>query len=499
MFDYQKLYNDFVTPVKSLLIAPAGYGKTHTIAESLKFLKEQKGIQNQLILTHTHAGVASITEKVARICPSCKCTVETISSIAQRYVEAFYCGTIPEPEEAAFFPFIIEKATSLFSVSPLKEIIQETYTCLIVDEYQDCTISHHELILAISKILPTHILGDPLQGIFSFNGDPLVNLETDLVGFEQTELYDPWRWINNNPELGTWLASLRNNLIHNNPVDLSEIDNLPNCNYFQVGENDFNDTKSDYRKWLNKITYNNKAIKDYENILLITHGTTWQRSDLNQKLSYRYRLIEAFDEKDFYAYARRIDDLLNSNDIYHDIITLLKGKAVPKRTRTKKIMITRQSTLLTGLAAYFINDDTLPNPRKDNLKQVVTLFQNLIAKPSYSLVFDCLFSLSHLPDVSITRKELFYEICKAVKLASLKKITVYDAMKEIRNVKRRVGRKVKGKSIGTTLLTKGLEFDTVVVLDVQKFIDSKNLYVALTRASKRLIVFANNKILTPYK
>ena len=72
-------------------------------------------------------------------------------------------------------------------------------------------------------------------------------------------------------------------------------------------------------------------------------------------------------------------------------------------------------------------------------------------------------------------------------------------MKEIRNVKRRVGRKVKGKSIGTTLLTKRLEFDTFVVLDVQKFTDSKNLYVALTRASKRLIVFANNNILSPYK
>jgi hypothetical protein len=61
MKDYEKLYKDFVSSPKSLLIAPAGYGKTHTIAECLKYT-----VGHQLILTHTHAGVASIKEKVKK-------------------------------------------------------------------------------------------------------------------------------------------------------------------------------------------------------------------------------------------------------------------------------------------------------------------------------------------------------------------------------------------------------------------------------------------------
>lgn len=64
-------------------------------------------------------------------------------------------------------------------------------------------------------------------------------------------------------------------------------------------------------------------------------------------------------------------------------------------------------------------------------------------------------------------------------------------MKDIRDSKRHIGKKVSGKCIGTTLLTKGLEFDTVVILNAQRFECVKNFYVALTRASKRLIIFSD--------
>jgi DNA helicase-2/ATP-dependent DNA helicase PcrA len=50
-------------------------------------------------------------------------------------------------------------------------------------------------------------------------------------------------------------------------------------------------------------------------------------------------------------------------------------------------------------------------------------------------------------------------------------------MKEIRNIKRRIGRKISGRCTGTTLLTKGLEFDTVAVLDAHKFKCLENFYV----------------------
>ena len=90
-------------------------------------------------------------------------------------------------------------------------------------------------------------------------------------------------------------------------------------------------------------------------------------------------------------------------------------------------------------------------------------------------------------------------LCKALEQAEYQKISVYEAMKRIKNVKRRMGRRISGKCIGTTLLTKGLEFDTVAILNAQNFKSPKNLYVALTRASNRLLIFTNTMILNPYE
>jgi len=100
--------------------------------------------------------------------------------------------------------------------------------------------------------------------------------------------------------------------------------------------------------------------------------------------------------------------------------------------------------------------------------------------------------INNLPKNKCFRKELFSDLCKAIDNASLQGGVVYESMKNIRNIKRHIGKTIHGKSIGTTLLTKGLEFETVVVLDAQKIDCPKNFYVAFTRASRRLIVFTNN-------
>lgn len=106
--------------------------------------------------------------------------------------------------------------------------------------------------------------------------------------------------------------------------------------------------------------------------------------------------------------------------------------------------------------------------------------------------------ISHLPDIKCYRKEFLYNLQNALQTAHNENITVYEAMKKNRDIIRRVGRKVKGKCIGTTLLTKGLEFDTVIVLNAHKFKDPRNFYVAITRACKKLIIFSENEILSPY-
>ena len=86
-------------------------------------------------------------------------------------------------------------------------------------------------------------------------------------------------------------------------------------------------------------------------------------------------------------------------------------------------------------------------------------------------------------------------ILASMKTAITEETTVYEAMTQQKNILRRTGRKVHGKCIGTTHLTKGLEFDTVVVLDAHKFEDLKHFYVAITRACKKLVIFSETETL----
>jgi DNA helicase-2/ATP-dependent DNA helicase PcrA len=81
------------------------------------------------------------------------------------------------------------------------------------------------MILALSDILPTHILGDPLQGIFEFRNSTLVNMESDeeMQGLNQNSqtLDTPWRWNQHNAiGLGQALAEIRTLLLNGSPVNL---------------------------------------------------------------------------------------------------------------------------------------------------------------------------------------------------------------------------------------------------------------------------------------
>ena len=66
-------------------------------------------------------------------------------------------------------------------------------------------------------------------------------------------------------------------------------------------------------------------------------------------------------------------------------------------------------------------------------------------------------------------------------------------MTQLKNRIRHIGRKIEGRCIGTTLLTKGLEFDTVIIYEADKFEDAKNFYVAISRACRNLILITSEK------
>ena len=66
-------------------------------------------------------------------------------------------------------------------------------------------------------------------------------------------------------------------------------------------------------------------------------------------------------------------------------------------------------------------------------------------------------------------------------------LSLKDAIRETQAKARHAGRTVPRRSVGSTLLVKGLEFDHAIVVHSPKM-TRRDWYVALTRASKSLTV-----------
>lgn len=466
MSEIDLIYKPFISEAKSLVVAPAGHGKTHCIVESLNLSKN-----NQLILTHTNAGVASIKKKVIKIGVKTTHSVETICGFAQKYVEAFISKElIPEQDNTDYFPFIISTAIDLFKRKAIRQVVKANYSGLFVDEYQDCTKSQHQLITLLSEFLPTHILGDPLQGIFDFNNEELVDFNTDLNDYKFTsELATPWRWENSNKDLGADLQRMRQKLIETNQIKISDYKSFE-ANFH--AERDLYDFRKDYSRKLWRIISREKS-------LLIIHPVSHNlnaRTKLVKQFKNSFYLVEAMDAKDFYSLAKKIDESSSASiySVIHEISLILFSKSKTD---------------------VWLGGRKLKNKRDFKAKVILEPLKQIIEKleKDFQLRFvaKALRLIKELPENKCYRNELFHDLIKAIEQADINDKSVFDSMKEIRDSKRHIGRNVSGKCIGTTLLTKGLEFDTVIILNAQRFKCPKNLYVALTRASRRLIIFSN--------
>ena len=467
-------YTDLLAQQKVLVEAHAGCGKTHTIATCVSLVQGRS-----LILTHTHAGVASIRAKLEKQgVDSSKYKVSTIDSYVQKYVLAFYMGNdIPQQNDSSYYAFILAQAVQIFKTTPVRAIIKNSYTSLFVDEYQDCTKLQHKVIMQLAGILKIYLFGDSLQGIFNFSNNPTVSFDTDLPeGFLRHGfiLKEPYRWKEVNENLGHDIEKIRNELELGKDIDLYQ---YPSIRFIKVNDREL----ARYPK--NEV---HELITQNGELLFITpHSYNIEvRLGFASKYRMRVSVLEANTEKDFFILAQSLDAVVSNKQIISmtkvletifkssigEWINLQNGQIIRKRSLADQ----KYSRSVKEILSQLLNDFSL-----NNLKCF-------------------LIEGSKLPRVKCYRKELFADLIKSLDLAMSERFSIYEAMCQVRNKKAVLGRTIKGRYIGTTLLTKGLEFKTVVILDAQDFKDPKNFYVAISRAQENLIIFSSKTVLHPY-
>ncbi len=469
----------FLDNDKSMITAPAGYGKTHTIIDCLKCCPDCDRI---LILTHTHAGVASIKEKIKQEhIRSSKYYLDTICGFALDLVNTYMLdkSNLLNKEDPAYFSSIIDIAANLLRSNPVISVLSVRFVHLIVDEYQDCTLRQHCLIMNISKALKTHILGDPMQGIFNFN-DKLVdlNLEPTLEKFRNNQqiLEIPWRWKNaGNELLGLDLSHIRNDLELNHCVDLNKYENI---DFLNVNKNDLFVYSSDYQRFIDKI------INESESLLLIHPMSTSTEPRLKIIKAFgRLQMIESLDDKKFYSYCNEFDTLSGDK-----LITSILNFC---RDVSKKSVV---DDYFNGTKLKKINKRTL-ELKRIHIIRLQKCYDELYTNLSLQAISQFIEEILQLPNQKCYRKELYKDVVNALKDAFIKHISAFDAISIQRDKLRHSGRKILGRSIGTTLLTKGLEFDAVLILNAHEFESKEHLYVALTRCCKKLFVTSETSIL----
>jgi hypothetical protein len=190
--------------------APAGCGKTETIARTVGLYCDGC----QLILTHTLAGVDSLRQRFRRHgVPSRKYHLDTIAGWAWNWVRMYpansgYVGSTDLADWARIYPAMLNLLQKPF----VQQGILNSYSGVLVDEYQDCTGQMHAVVAELNRILPCRVLGDDLQGIFDFK-EELVDWSDVASAFSNNlgALETPHRWIKegNNEELGRWLLGAR--------------------------------------------------------------------------------------------------------------------------------------------------------------------------------------------------------------------------------------------------------------------------------------------------
>ncbi len=431
-----------------------------------------------LVLTHTNAGVAALRGRLegANVNPR-SYRLSTIDGWAMRLVSTFparsgaapNCLTLANPKTD--YPNIRNAAFGLLKSGHIRDVIHASYSRLLVDEYQDCSLHQHGIVYCTAATLPSCLLGDPMQGIFGFQGR-LVDWATDvcahfpLVG----ELTTPWRWKNAGTEsFGQWLLNVRKKLLAREAIDLRTAPSNVTWVHLDGTENRKRQLKAAATR----------APDEGGSVLIIGDAINpaGQREFASQTPGAV--TVESVDLRDLVTFAEKFD--LSQPDAVNHVIDF--AQSVMTNVGAAE-MIRRVDSLRRGTARKAASE----------AEQAALDFTT---SPSHTSAGALLAEIGRQGGVRAHRPGVLQACLRT--LRSCKEgepNALYEAAIRVREQNRALGRSLPRRAVGSTLLLKGLEAEVAVILNADA-LDAHNLYVAMTRSSKALVVCSSNPILQP--
>lgn len=487
----------FIAALPASVEMPAGTGKTHLLAAVVTELTalvasdEPPQKNRALVLTHTNAGVHAIRKRLDDFGARATIRVSTITSFAFELARAYpQLGglEVPGVPNWANSASYIEAATHVSGSGHIRRVLEASFTHLLVDEYQDCTESQHEFVLRLTDAIPAAgVFGDRLQAIFGF-ADPLVSWSAVETAFPRFDVnWTPWRWKGHNESLGRWLVKVRGLLKAGEVFDFSAAA-LPDGVRFEYGSQD--------HRVLPRVA---REVGTAEETVLILCGIAPEMVRATAKrLNGQYSAMEEIRG----SYMRNQLTVLNATDPIRYgrwLADVAKNCFVGYGDLNPPVLL----KLDKGL--------TVSHLKRDGLSETLTALDLVATKRNLESLAQAMLVLARAKEARLHSHEAWYDMLSAIRSASAVATTPEDSslgsdsvpllnhLDMIRNRLRHTGREDRRRIVSRTVLIKGLEYDHVIVANVDQITDACNLYVALSRARKTITVLGSRPqiLITP--
>lgn len=450
------------------VVAPAGCGKTQTIIDALA---AHDGLP-VLVLTHTNAGVTALRNRLSSVgVPAGRYKLATIDGWALKLITLYpnLAGHRNAPH-AINYPGTQDAAIAILEGGAIAPVLHATYGRVVVDEYQDCSARQHRLIRALAAELPCHVLGDPLQCIFDFNGEH-PDWHADVLPIFPTvlELALPHRWTNaGQPDFGRWILDARATLVRGGQVDFRQAP--PSVQWRQL-PNDMEERKRHRAAAIQAV-----QLGAASKLLILGDPQPVQNRIDFARANVGVQVIEPVDLSDLIVAATDIHGTTRVARLNATLRFISQVMADVSGPLAERIMALRRGE---------------PVPRASAVEQACLRF---FEEDGLPLVHAILEGLRTTAGLHVYRPHLLNVMIAALLRANARGIDLPAAAVAEREVQRSKGRTLPRRGIGSTLLLKGLESEHAVVLNAGPM-NAQHLYVAISRASTSLTIFSNQPLL----